>query len=138
MAFGNRTYTGPLPARDIERLLFEEAEIEPRELPTSDILKTRQEQLVEMLLNWDEDLEAQILAENFYLDKSREHRMNELEDIFAEAGAFEQVGELDPSNQLRGSFSIETENGVIFCYFTLSPERDPKIQQLYVEFEGGD
>jgi len=42
MAFGNLTYTGPLPYFKIEKLLFDIAALQPRQLPVSDILQERQ------------------------------------------------------------------------------------------------
>jgi hypothetical protein len=39
MAFGNLTYTGPLPIDKVSKLLFETLDIQARVLPVSDILK---------------------------------------------------------------------------------------------------
>ena len=55
--------------------------------------------------------------------------------VFNEAGDILKVGELNPSNQLRGYFFIETKNGRIGIAFTLTPERDPKVQKLQVVFQ---
>jgi hypothetical protein len=41
---------------------------------------------------------------------------------------------LIPENQLRASFEmIGEKGGVARIYFTLTPERDPKIQQLDID-----
>lgn len=138
MAFGNLTYTGPLPANKIGKLLFEESPLKPRQLPISDILAQRQEQILAFIQSWDAQLEEEIVAENLYLDESRERRMAHAQDIFEKAGAINTVDEMVPSNQLRGTFKIQAENGVIEVYFTLTPENDPKVQKLDLSFEAKD
>lgn len=72
---------------------------------------------------------------NFYLDRDREHRMVEAREIMDEAGAIVSVGDMELFNQLRGRFEIQAENGTIHVFFTLSPERDPKVQRLDLRFE---
>lgn len=135
MAFCNLTYTSPWPIDEIEKLLFDSAELKARTLPASDILKERQEQLVELIRHWDPELESSILAENFYLDKAREKRIEEINGIMEKAGLIQQIDPVKPRNQLRGSFEIKTENGTVNLFFTLTPEKDPKVQQLNISFE---
>jgi CubicO group peptidase (beta-lactamase class C family) len=138
MAFGNLTYTRPYDKDLMLKLLIEEAGIMPRKLPASDILKTRKEQVFQMIQTWDENLEADILAENFYLDKSRAHRKTEIDQILDKAGEIYNTEDLWAVNQLRGGFDINAENGTISVFFTLSPEKDPKVQALYLSFEEND
>ena len=135
MAFGNLTYTAPWPLKKIEKLLFETLELQPRKLPISDILRERQQQVEQLIQGWSPDLEQELLAENFYLDKSREHRMAEAEEIFDSAGTVLETEEIKPYNQLRGRFKINTEKGVINVFFTLTPEKEAKLQQLNLSFE---
>ena len=108
--------------------------MEPRKLPVSNILVERKEQIVQLIQNWDTDLEAQILAENFYLDQSREDRMAAAKDALEKAGAIESIDEVEPENQLRGSFKMNSENGTVRLYFTLTPEKYPKVQRLNISF----
>ncbi|MBT8322143.1 MAG: beta-lactamase family protein [Eudoraea sp.] len=138
MAFGNLTYTSPWPYDKIAKLLFEKGELKPRGLPVSDILKERQAQVTELIQEWDTDLGDKILAENFYLDKSRDHRMEAWVAIWEQAGAIDSISDLTPYNQLRGDYKIYTKNGMVRVAFTLSPERDPKVQQLEKMFVAGD
>lgn len=132
MAFGNLTYTSPWPLQEIRKLIFDNDSIVPRKLPPSQILLTRQQQIVELINTWDEDLESEILAENFYLDRSRDSRMEEINALVDQVGSFIETGEMDAFNQLRGIFGIQAENGKLSVYFTLSPEPDPKVQYLRV------
>jgi len=134
MAFGNLTYTGPLPISKVEQLLFDKAEIQPRKLPVSNILTQRKTQVLDLVQNWDVNLEKEIIAENFYLDRSRDKRMAQAKQIFAQAGAIVNVEDLTPLNQLRGRFNVHTENGIITMFFTLTPEKSPKVQRLDILF----
>jgi CubicO group peptidase (beta-lactamase class C family) len=135
MAFCNLTYTGAYPRNDIEKLLFKILDLQPRQLPVSDILMKRQKQIVELIQNWNTELEATILAENFYMDKSRKLRVSEIQELLNKAGDIKTISEVEPNNQLRGSFKIQAENGVINMFFTLTPEKDPKVQQLDISFQ---
>jgi CubicO group peptidase (beta-lactamase class C family) len=108
MAFCNLTYTSPYPGTKIKKLLFETVGLQPRELPVSDILLVRLEQVTQLIQTWDKDLEAEVLAENFYLDKSRERRISEVQKVLAKAGTIQSMDEIKPLNQLRGSFKLKT------------------------------
>ena len=88
-----------------------------------------------MIQTWDKNLEEKILAQNFYLDKSREHRMLEIQEILDKAGAIQNIEKMEPINQLRGSFKLKAENGFIDIFFTLTPEKQPKVQQLDVSYQ---
>lgn len=135
MAFGNLTYTTPWPLEKITELLLGDfGNLPARKLPMSDVLAKRQQQLTQLIQTWDPALEAEILAENFYLDKSRESRMAEVQEILDEAGAIQGMDEIVPENQLRGTFKLNAQNGVIYVFFTLTPEADPKVQALRISF----
>jgi hypothetical protein len=45
------------------------------------------------------------------------------------------MDEIKPENQLRGTFKLRAAHGVIEVYFTLTPEKDPKVQDLEVTFQ---
>ncbi len=135
MAFGNLTYTGPLPFKEIKKLLFDSVGLQARQLPVSDILMERQQQVAQLIQSWNPGLEAEILADNFYLDKSRDHRRSDIQSVFDAAGEVESIGEIEPYNQLRGRFDLATSNGLIKVFFTLTPEKIPKVQQLELWFE---
>ncbi|TXE05888.1 serine hydrolase domain-containing protein [Algoriphagus aquimarinus] len=135
MAFCNLTYTTPWPLAEIEDLLYSKGIMMSRSLPVSEILETRKNQLVILIQTGNKALENSILAENFFLDRSKEHRYAEYKAILAQAGEIKNVTTLKPSNQLRGSFTLEGENGDVDIFFTLTPEKDPKVQQLDITFE---
>lgn len=135
MAFCNLTYTSAMPTEEIKKLLFDELDLQPRKLPVSNILAKRQKQIVELVQHWTPELEEEILAENFYLDQSREIRISEIEQVLKKAGEFKSIGELDPFNQLRGSFGYICQNDTVNIFFTLTLEKDPKVQYLDVWLE---
>jgi CubicO group peptidase (beta-lactamase class C family) len=132
MAFCNVTYTTPWPYEEISKILFEELDLKPRKLPVSAILNTRKNQIVSWLKTWDKTLEAEVFAENFYLDSDRNTRISEFRPLLEEAGEIMHIGEINPQNQLRGSFELYGSKDSLNVFFTLSPEADPKIQALYL------
>ena len=131
IAFSNRTYA-PATAVCAEALqaLIREAGLQPRQLPASAILETRKEQVLQLLKSWDPALGNDFLAENFYLDSSREHRQRQAESALASIGAITGIDPILPENQLRGTFRIRGEKGALSVFFTLSPEYVPKVQAL--------
>jgi len=135
IAFGNLTYTSPLPQLKMEKLLFSVARLSNRKLQVSDIFLKIQKQIVELIQDWKPKLEDAILAENFYLDESREKRRKKIDDILGEAGKILKVDDLKPRNQLRGNFRIYCEYRNINVFFTLTPEKNPKIQRLVIWLE---
>ena len=135
MAFGNLTYTSPWPLQEFEKLLFEDLALQPRSLPVSDILTTRTEQVADWVRTGNPEVESRIMAENFFMDFSRERRRKEIQAVLEQAGTIDSVEALNPENQLRGSFRMQAANGHISVFFTLTPEREAKVQQLDVTFE---
>ena len=131
MSFSNLTYTAPTTANAevIEALLTADV-LQSRSLPISDILVSKKEEVIDLIINWNPELEEKVLAENFYLDKSREDRMEEAKSIFEEVGEIKSIEPLKPLNQLRGTFIMQGEKGNVQVYFTLTPQKEPKIQMI--------
>jgi CubicO group peptidase (beta-lactamase class C family) len=137
MAFGNLTYVGSVVRsanyRVIESLMNQGLFV-PRSLPVSTILAKRKEQVAELIMHWDPQLEHKIVAANLYLDISREVRMAEARNLLGQCGEIIAVGPIDPENQLRGSFILEGNKGNVEVFFSLSPEAEPKVQWLSLDF----
>ncbi|MDG1571408.1 serine hydrolase [Robiginitalea sp. M366] len=138
MAFGNLTYTSPWPLREIYKLLFDTLELQPRKLPVSEILEQRQAEVADWVRTGNPELEARLMAENFFLDQSREARRAEIDEVLEQAGEIAGIDPLEPENQLRGRFELPAQKGKVSIFFTLTPEKDPKVQQLDVRFEAND
>ncbi len=135
MSFANLTYAGTSAVNTkAGAMLIEQARLPRRTLPASPILRKRQHQLAELLQSWDASLAATIVAENFFLDRSREAWIKSSRATFARVGAIKSVGEITPENQLRGTFALLGETGRVDVFFTLTPEDDPRVQQLRLTF----
>ena len=136
ICFANLTYAsaGSANTRAMDTLLLISG-IKPRTLPTSAILDQRKEEILQLINTWDTKLGDTILAENFYPDLSRETWMKNSTALFEQAGKIVSTDPLIPENQLRGSFIIHCEKKNIHVFFTLTPEKSPKIQQLDLNLE---
>ena len=88
MAFGNRTYTSPWPYVDILKLVFDSLDIQPRQLPVSEILDERKAQIAQWIQTGDSTLGAAIFAENFFLDFSQDRRLKEIKEMLAKVGKY--------------------------------------------------
>ncbi len=135
IALANRTYAPASKgvSKAVE-ILLDHGKLLPREVRPSPILQRRKTQVAEWVLSWDQKLGDEIAADNFFLDHSREDWMKTARDLFNQAGRIISVGELAPRNQLRGTFPMNGEHGVVNVWFTLTPERDPKVQELKLTF----
>jgi CubicO group peptidase (beta-lactamase class C family) len=131
MLFANRTYAPATAANNLAiQAILRSAGLEPRQLPVSDILARRKDQVFQLLQTWKAGGEGDFLAENFYLDSDLEHRRQDAAAIFAKAGKPLEAGPLVPENQLRGTFRIRCEQRSVDVFFSLSPEKNPKVQAL--------
>ncbi len=138
-SFANVTYAGTGAANTkVATLLLEKAKLPPRSLPVSNILAQRKQQLVTLLADsvWTETLAAEIVAENFFPDRSRADWIAHTRTTLAQAGRIHSVGALQPLNQLRGTFPLVGEEGRVEVFFTLTPEASPKLQELRLTFVG--
>ena len=132
MAFGNLTYTGPYPLKQLEKLIFNNLNLDRRILPVSVILETRGKEVADLIFSWDPSIEQKIVAENFYLDFSKERRQKEISEVLEKIGEVNEITPLNPQNQLRGTFDIVGSAGTARVFFTLTPEAEPKVQRLNV------
>lgn len=130
-AFTNLRY-GPVygPTAKALAMLVERADLGPRPVPVSPILATRHMQVAQLVQSWDAPLAGAIAAENLFLDRSREdwiaHAREKLEPI----GRITSVGPIKAENSLRGSFPLVGERGRVDVKFTLTPEREPRVQEI--------
>jgi CubicO group peptidase (beta-lactamase class C family) len=138
--FANLTYA---PASEINlrvlHMLVKEAKLQARMVPVSEILNSRKKALVQLLPDWNgvekqEEVEgSKIFANNFFLDESLARRKRESEVLFHKAGKIVRVGPVVAENQLRGYFILYGEKIRLKIRFTLSPEKDARIQEYHIE-----
>jgi CubicO group peptidase (beta-lactamase class C family) len=131
MSFDNRTYggTSTLNTAVLDSVIVL-ARLEPRQLPASDILELRRDQLVELWPDWEGAETSGIFADNFFLDYRLSDIVAATRELNEETGGIIGVSEVVPENQLRGKFMLYGENKNLEFFFTLSPERDPLIQHV--------
>ena len=131
MAFSNLRYAPVYgPTTSVLDMLIERAHLPARRIVPSAILLTRQGQVAELLQGWDATLGAAITASNFFLDRSRADWIAYAGVELAKVGKITAVGPIKAENQLRGSFTLTGERGAIEVGFTLTPDREPKVQEL--------
>lgn len=133
VCFANVTYapTVPINLRVLDTLIIS-AQLQPRQLPASDILKQRQKDLTQILPDWKNAETSGLFAENFFADYSLEALKKEANTLFAKAGKILNVKEIIPENQLRGRYLIEGEKATLWVSFTLTPESSPLIQEYHI------
>lgn len=131
IAFSNLRY-GPVYTPTIKalNLLIEKGRLPPRAIPPSRVLAERKEQVLRLLQSWDGALADAIAAENFFLDRSREDWRQLIAEKMDAIGKIQSVGAIVPENQLRCTFQVMGDKGAIDVWFSLSPEKIPKLQAL--------
>jgi CubicO group peptidase (beta-lactamase class C family) len=134
IAFSNLRY-GPVygPTSKALNTMLERASLPPRAIMPSAILATRQRQVAQLIQTWDAGLGAAIAADNFFLDRARADWIALARERFEQIGKVTAIGPLKPENQLRGSFTVSGERGALDVSFTLTPEREPKLQELAIK-----
>lgn len=133
VCFANVTYapTGTFNLSILDTLI-KLAGLKKRVIPPSAILEQRKNELVKLLPDWENAQNTKIFAENFFLDNSIDALKKEASELFAKAGFIFRINELIPENNLRGSFLLEGEHTNLQVSFTLTPEKDPLIQEYHI------
>ena len=135
VSFANLTYagTGSINSLVLDTLISI-AQLNPRVLPSSEILEKRKNQLLKLLPEWTNAKSSGLFAENFFDDNSIDTLRYRSNYFFARLGKIQRVGEVEPQNQLRGGFTLEGEHNTnVRIFFTLSPETNPLIQAVYIQ-----
>jgi CubicO group peptidase (beta-lactamase class C family) len=81
---------------------------------------------------WDDAVADAIAADNLFLDRSRDQRRRELDELRTRHGACRADGELEPENALRGAWRLACDRGALRVTLTLAPTQPPKVQHLEV------
>ncbi len=133
VCFANLTYanTGTVNLQ-VADTLIRLSGIKPRQLPSSDILTLRKNQLMKVLPDWNNAKASGIFAMNFFMDYFPDKLRADAKEAFAKAGKIQSVGEMVPENQMRGYFIIMGEQANIKVSFTLTPENPALIQEYHI------
>jgi len=131
LSFDNRTYGS---TSDINIVVLDTivtlAGLQPRTLPVSNILEIRKNAFVKILPDWKNAGESGLFAENFFIDNRLKDMVKRSRELYQEAGEISRIGSMKPENQLRGTFIMEGEKKNIEVFFTLTPEKEPLIQEV--------
>ena len=131
ISFDNRTYGGTSTINlAVADTILALAALQPRELAPSPILIRRRDELVAYLPDWTGAEASPAFAENFFMDNRVADLAARDRALFEQAGEIQAVGDVEPLNQLRGTFVLDGERRDIEVYFTLSPEPEPAIQEV--------
>jgi hypothetical protein len=134
MAFGNLTYTGwgRVVGEAMDRLVQTGA-LRPRAMQPSRALVEARDAVSKLVAGWDDALADRIAAENLFLDRSKERRRKELDDLRAKVGACSPPDAFDVvENALRGMWTMACERGKLQVAITLAPTMPPTVQFLSV------
>ena len=134
IAFTNLRYGNVYsPTSKVLYTLIERGTLPARAPTPAPVLVTRQGQVAQLIQTWDEALGRQIVAENFFLDRSRGDWMAHAKEQLSKIGKVVSVGPIKAENRLRGTFPVVGERGTLDVMFTLTPEREPKVQELEIK-----
>ena len=134
IVLANVTYApaGKLNLEVLDKLVTA-AQLKPRLLPPSLLLKERQSALVKFLPDWEKGEASPIFADNFFLDYPVSALKKESGQLFAKAGNIISVGEMVADNELRGYFIIKGEKADLQVSFALTPDNPSLIQQFQIK-----
>jgi CubicO group peptidase (beta-lactamase class C family) len=134
VAFGNVTYTGwggvVSNAFDV---LAKTGGLQPRMAAPSTALVGARDAVSQLILHWDDKRADEIAAMNLYLDRSKDRRGKEIEDLRAKVGECRAPASFDVvENWLRGQWTMRCERGDLRVSITLAPTLPPRVQYLDV------
>jgi hypothetical protein len=134
IAFGSLTYTGwGRVVNDAVDRLAKTGGLQPREVRPSPPLVEARNAVSKLILQWDDALADKIAAENLFLDRSKDRRRKEIDDLRATVGACSAPDSFDfVENALRGQWILSCERGKLQVGITLAPTMPPTVQFMSV------
>ncbi len=134
MSFDNRTYGGTSSVNvAVLDTVITLANLEPRQLPVSNILEQRLNQMIKILPDWQNAESSGLFADNFFLDFRVKDLVKNSKQVYDKAGDIIDIGPLKAINQLRGTIILHGKDKDIEIFLTLSPEKNPLIQHVEVK-----
>jgi hypothetical protein len=101
--------------------------------PSPALVEARDE-VSRLIVAWDDALADRIAAVNLYLDRAKDRRRREIEDLRAKVGACHAPAGFDfVENALRGQWTMTCERGTLGISVTLAPTTPPRVQFLSIE-----
>lgn len=137
VVFANRTYA-PMAALTnlVMDSLLKIAQLQPRVLPISEVLLQRQNSLLQHIqTSFITAAKDSIFAENFWDDYPIKNLQQQTKETLTQVGSIKMIKPFVAENNLRGSFIIVGSNRNAEVYFTLTPEKFPKIQEFHFNIQ---
>jgi hypothetical protein len=134
VAFGNVTYTGwgPVLTSAFE-VLAKTGGLQARTPQPSPALTEMRDAVSRLVIRWDDQQADQMAAMNLFLDRSKDRRKKEIEDLTAKVGQCSAPKAFDTvENWLRGDWTLKCERGDLKVAITLAPSLPPRVQHLDV------
>jgi hypothetical protein len=134
IAFGNVTYTGWAGvAANAFDLLAATGGLQRRMPQPSPALVEMRDAVSRLVVKWDDKAADEMAAMNLFLDRSKERRRKEIEDLRANVGQCAAPSSFDTvENWLRGQWTMKCERGDLRVAITLAPTVPPRVQHLDV------
>jgi CubicO group peptidase (beta-lactamase class C family) len=134
VAFGNVTYTGwGGVVNSAFDLLAKTGGLQPRMPQPSASLVQARDAVSRLILQWDDRQADEIAAMNLFLDRSKDRRQKEIDDLRAKVGKCTAPASFDRvENALRGQWTMKCEQGDLRVSITLAPTIPPRVQALDV------
>jgi CubicO group peptidase (beta-lactamase class C family) len=133
IAFGNLTYTGWATVTTAAfDALARTGGLQPRVPQPSPALLAARDAVSALVTRWDDALADRIAAQNLYLDRSKDRRRRDIEQLRSEVGACTPDAAFDVENALRGRWTMTCERGRLEVSITLAPTMPPTVQYLSV------
>jgi CubicO group peptidase (beta-lactamase class C family) len=134
IAFGNLTYTGwgGVMADAVDRLA-KTGGLQVREVQPSPALVQARDAVSKLVIKWDDGLAEKVAAGNLFLDRSKDRRRKQLDDLHATVGSCAAPDKFDVvENALRGQWTMSCERGKLQVSVTLAPTMPPSVQFMTV------
>ena len=134
VAFGNLTYTGWTPAAmNAFDALLKTGGLQPRmPQPSTDLVSAR-DAVSQLIVRWDDQAADRLAAVNVFLDRSKDRRRAEIDELRQQVGACAMPDRFDTvENALRGDWTMTCERGKVQVAITLAPTTPPTVQYLSV------
>lgn len=134
IAFGNVTYTGwGGVVNNALDLLAKTGGLQPRVPQPSDALVEARDAVSRLINRWSDQDADRVAAMNLFLDRSKDRRRREIEDLKAKVGSCAAPTAFDSvENALRGAWTMTCERGDLRVSITLAPTIPPRVQFLDV------
>jgi len=134
IAFGNLTYTGwGRVVGDAVDRLAKTGGLQVREIQPSTALVQARESVSKLVVKWDDGLADKVAAGNLFLDRSKDRRRKELDDLHTTVGSCAAPDKFDfVENALRGQWTMSCERGKLQVSITLAPTMPPSVQFMAV------